>query len=139
MNTTTTAVTCGERADVFCFKCGDIVYHQVFDQERERIDVSKRLPWMGWHDGPVQRSFDAMQFLNTTENGVVWRGMMASYPQLIPQELVQASRLSMQRLLVNRGELSSPSSLAWGSQALGFAVYQHENGKPCYLLCICVH
>jgi hypothetical protein len=86
---------------------------------------------MGWHDGPVQRSFDAMQFLNTTENGVIWRGMIASYPQLVPQELVRASRLSMQRLLVNRGELSSPSSLAWGSQALGFAVYQNENGKPC--------
>lgn len=86
---------------------------------------------MGWHDGPVQRSFDAMQFLNTTENGVIWRGMIASYPQLVPQELVRASRLSMQRLLVNRGELSSPSSLAWGSQALGFALYQNESGEPC--------
>jgi ubiquitin C-terminal hydrolase len=147
------AVTCGERADVFCFKCGDIIYHEIFDQERERIDISKRLPWMGWHDGPVQRSFDAMQFLNTTENGVIWRGMIASYPQLVPQELVRASRLSMQRLLVNRGELSSPSSLAWGSQALGFAVYQNENessrlsaiqapvgmynlGNTCFMTCI---
>ena len=127
------AVTCGERAEVFCFKCGDFVYHSVFDQERERIDISKRLPWMGWHDHPVQRSFDAMQFLNTTEHGVVWRGLIASYPPLVPKELIQAGRLSVRRLLVTRGDFLSPSSLSWGSQALGFAVYQHQKGLFCCL------
>lgn len=104
------------------------MYHAVFDQERERIDISKRLAWMGWHDGPVQRSFDAMQFLNTTEHGVVWRGMIASYPPLVPQELVRAGRLSLQRLLVNCGDLSSPSSLSWGSRALEYAIYQNKTG-----------
>jgi hypothetical protein len=69
-----------------------------------------------------------MQFLNTTEHGVVWRGMIASYPQLVPEELVHAGRLSMQRWMLNCGEFASPSSLSWGSPALGFAVYQNQNG-----------
>lgn len=122
------AVTCGERAEVFCFKCGDFCYHDVFDQERERIDISFRLPWMSWHEYPVQRSFDAMQFINTAEHGIIWRGLIASYPPLVPTELVRAARLSMRRLLVNRGEFASPSSLSWGSKALGFAVYENQQG-----------
>jgi hypothetical protein len=48
----TIAVTCGERSEVFCFKCGDFVCHEIVNQERERIDISRQLPWMGWHDHP---------------------------------------------------------------------------------------
>ena len=107
---------------MFCFKCGDFVCHEIFDQERERIDISRQLPWMGWHDHPVQRSFDSMQFVNTTEHGVVWRGLIASYPSLAPKEHVRVARLSMRRLSVFRGELGTPS-LSWrGSKALEFAI-----------------
>jgi len=92
------------------------------------MDISQRLPWMSWHDHAVQRSFDAMQFLQTAEHGVVWRGLIATYPALVPRELVQAGRLSMRRLLVNRGDFASPSSLSWGSKALDFAVHQNQKG-----------
>lgn len=129
----TLAVTCGERSEVFCFRCGDFVYHEIFDQERERIDISQKLPWMGWHDHSVQRSFDSMQFVNTTEHGVVWRGLIASYPSLVPKEHLRAARLSMRRLSVFRGELGI-SSLSWGSKALEFAVYQNQKGAR--LFCI---
>lgn len=69
-----------------------------------------------------------MQFINTAEHGIIWRGLIASYPPLVPTELVRAARLSMRRLLVNRGEFASPSSLSWGSKALGFAVYENQQG-----------
>lgn len=125
----TFSVTCGERADVFCFKCGDLIYHQIFHDERERIDISQRLPWMAWQHHAVQRSFDSMQFHSSPEYGVMWRGLIATYPQLVPSELVRAGRLSMKRLLVNRGEFaSSPSSVLWGTRALGHAVYQNQKG-----------
>jgi hypothetical protein len=128
----TIAVTCGERCEVFCFKCGEFVYHEIFDHEKERINISRQLPWMGWHDYPVQRSFDSMQFVNTPEHGVVWRGLIATYPSLVPKEHVKAARLSMRRLSVFRGELGV-SSLSWGSKALEFAVYQNQKGAALVL------
>lgn len=120
------AVTCGERAQVFCFKCGDLVLHDVFDQERQRIDVCRRLPWMGWYEHPVQRSFDCMRF-RETEYGVIWRGLIASYPSAVPKEHEQAAKLSMHRLSLFRGELAVPS-LLWGSEALEFAISQSQQG-----------
>jgi hypothetical protein len=91
------AVTCGEQDRIYCFQCGDFVTHEIFEQEQERIDISETFPWMGWKDYPVQRSFDALRFMRIPDQGIVWSGMYATYPPLIPNEHLMASRLSMRR------------------------------------------
>jgi hypothetical protein len=70
-----------------------------------------------------------MQFVKTTEHGVVWRGLIASYPSLVPKEHVRAARLSLRRLSLFRME--------WGSKALEFAVYQNQKGA--HLFCVLLH
>lgn len=117
------AMSCGPRAELFCFRCGDFVYHEVFDQEKERIDVSQQLPWMGWKEHAVQRSFDPMKFVTTPDHGVVWRGLIATYPTLAPEEYVLSARLSRKRLMMFQGEIEGPS-LTWGPKAVDFAAHQ---------------
>jgi hypothetical protein len=57
------AVTCGLQAKVYSFRTGDYIYHTVFEQERLRVDTCELLPWLGWKEYPIQRSFDAFQFV----------------------------------------------------------------------------
>ena len=121
-------VTCGPRADLFCFRCGDFVYHEVFEQEKERIAITQHFPWMSWKLNPVQRSFDPLQFLTTPEHGVVWRGLVATYPNLLPDEYLAAVNRSMDRLLMFKGELES-KKMIWGQEALRFATHQNLLGK----------
>lgn len=85
-------MTCGARAEIFCFSCGDFVYNKVFDQERERLDMEERIPWLAWNDHALRRSFDPLEFVRVEKYGVVWRGLVATYPPLVPQEHVDAAR-----------------------------------------------
>lgn len=111
------AVSCGERAQIFCFCCGDFVYHQVFEQEKTRIDYSKEVPNMAWRAHQLYRSFDPFQFIRTQDHGIVWRGLVATYPQLVPQEHIQATRATSRRQALFNGNVnekwlaSSPTAL----------------------------
>jgi hypothetical protein len=98
-------VTCGPKAQVYCFPCGEFVRHEIFDQERHRIDVVETLPWMAWKEHPVQRSFEALQFLQVRDLGIFWRGMLATYPGFATSDHIKASRLSRERQIVCRGEV----------------------------------
>jgi ubiquitin carboxyl-terminal hydrolase 22/27/51 len=69
----------------------------VFTLERERIDLCARLPWMGWKDHPLQRSFDALRFMYILDHGIVWKGMAATYPPYVPSEHVAAASMSRWR------------------------------------------
>jgi hypothetical protein len=99
------AVTCGPHSRVYCFKCGDFVYHPVFECERQRIDIATCLPWMAWGVHPVQRSFDALQFMRLQDQDLYWRGMMATYPPMVPEHHAQACRSSWYRYNILRGNV----------------------------------
>jgi ubiquitin carboxyl-terminal hydrolase 22/27/51 len=106
------------------------VYHPLFDQERERLDLQHGLPWMAWREHAVQRSFDAFCFVRTEEQGLVWRGLLATYPILVPSEHVKAARLSLERRAMFQGRLDYPwLSLSSGHRAAAFASFQRLHGK----------
>jgi ubiquitin carboxyl-terminal hydrolase 22/27/51 len=96
------AVTCGERCLLYCFGCGDVIHHPVFDTEKERIDLEQALPSWAWPEHPLLRSFDAFQFVNTGDQGIVWKGMVATYPEIVPKRHLEAARLVHQRLLCQK-------------------------------------
>lgn len=143
------AVTCGEKARIFCFKCGDFVYHEVFEQEKIRIDSSKKLEYMGWKEHAVLRSFDAFDFLKTQDHGIVWRGLIATYPPLVPKEHFLATQLTLRRQSLFEGKseedwvLLSPASLRFAASQHGksneekyglaapVGIYNH--GNTCYM------
>jgi ubiquitin C-terminal hydrolase len=102
------AISCGERAKIFCFRCGDFVTHPVFEQERLRIALSQGLPWMSWKDHPVLRSFDPFQFIKTQDHGIVWRGLVATYPPLVSRDHLKAAQLSLRRQQLFAGVLHEP-------------------------------
>jgi hypothetical protein len=85
------------------------VDHEVFLQEKERIDVEECFPWMGWKDHPVQRSFDALRFMRVLDQGIVWSGMHATYPPLVPEEHVEATRHCMRRRAMFHGDVEHVS------------------------------
>ena len=70
------AVTCGEKAQIFCSEYGDFIHHEIFEQEKIRIAVARKLPYMGWKEHEVLRSFDPFQFVKTPDNGILWRGLV---------------------------------------------------------------
>ena len=82
--------------------------HPVFEQERLRMDLAERLPWMSWKDHPVFRSFDPFQFVKTRDHGIVWRGLVATYPPLVSRDHIRAAKLSMRRQALFAGLLNEP-------------------------------
>jgi hypothetical protein len=90
------AVTCGCQANVWCFKCGEVVQHDIFEQEKFRIDTCQQFPWMAWKEHALQRSFDALQF-QQVDQGIYWKGMVATYPPLIPLDHVNACKANQYR------------------------------------------
>ena len=98
-------VTCGPLGEIFCFGCGDNVYHECFDQERERLFLEQNIPSLCWRETPILRGIDPSSFIVTPENGVVWRGMMAAYPTPVSTQLVQASRFAAKRSSIFRGNI----------------------------------
>jgi hypothetical protein len=99
------AVSCGERAQVFCFRCGDFCYHELFEQEKQRIDYTKQLAFMSWKEHTVQRSFDPFQFIKTQDHGIVWRGLIATYPPFVPSEHFRATQLTSRRQSLFEGRV----------------------------------
>ena len=119
----TFAVSCGERCQVFCFSCGDTVYHEVFAQEKARIDCGRKLPSMAWKPHQLYRSFDPFQFIKTQDHGIVWQGLVATYPQLVPQEHIRATEAICRRQALFRGEVQE-KCLTNCPAALTFAAVQ---------------
>lgn len=104
------------------------MFHKLFDQERERLDLETKIPWLAWSDHPLQRSFDPLQFVQVEEYGILWRGLMATYPPLVPQEHVDAARLCVLRQAVFEGRVLESDWLVMGRRALDFAINQNRTG-----------
>lgn len=117
------AVSCGERGQLFCFCCGDFVYHEVFEQEKARIDYGKKMPLMAWKPHQLYRSFDPFHFMKTQDHGIVWRGLVATYPQLVPIEHIRATEATLRRQALFKGEVEA-KWLASRPSALTFAASQ---------------
>ncbi|KAL7547769.1 hypothetical protein ACHAWF_011051 [Thalassiosira exigua] len=96
-------VTCGRAGEVFCMGCGDVVYHECFDLERERIFVEHHVPSLSWRESRIIRGVDPSSFMITPENGVVWSGLKATYPTPVPAQLVHAARFAAKRIAMFRG------------------------------------
>lgn len=104
------AVTCDRQAKIYCFACGQYVEHEIFDAEKERIDLSINLPWLSWKEHPVLRSFDAYRFLQIPDQGIFWRGMYATYPSSVPAWHVRGARACRRRQIMFHGEIETLSS-----------------------------
>ncbi|KAL3920991.1 MAG: hypothetical protein SGILL_002988 [Bacillariaceae sp.] len=114
-----------------------------------RIDSSKKLEYMGWKEHAVLRSFDAFDFLKTQDHGIVWRGLIATYPPLVPKEHFLATQLTLRRQSLFEGKseedwvLLSPASLRFAASQHGksneekyglaapVGIYNH--GNTCYM------
>lgn len=106
----------------------DFVYHEIFDMEKERIDLNKRIAWMGWKHQPVQRSFDAFQFVQVPDHGIVWKGMHTAYLTSAPAEHVRAARAARWRQIVFHGEVEElPRSVH--RSVVDFSASQGRLGK----------
>lgn len=112
---------------MYCFACADFCHHPVFDQERERIDLHHYLPWLAWKEYPLQRSFDAFQFQQIPNQGIVWKGMYATYPSVVPVEHVRGARSCRWRQILFHGEVEE-LPLTTKRPVLEFAVAQNRLG-----------
>jgi hypothetical protein len=129
------AVTCGERAQLFCFPTGDFIYHSVFEEEKLRIDLTynkqNNLKHLAWKEHRIQRSFDPFQFMITEDHGIVWRGPVATYPALVPKKHLRATQLTIRRKHIFQGRvqekwlLTKPNAMALTAahHMLGMSVY----------------
>lgn len=128
------AVTCGRQANLYCFACADLIYHEAFDRERERIDLCAKLPWWAWQEHPLQRSFDAYQFthvpngsMSNPGGSMVWKGLIATYPALISPAFVRAARSTRWRQILFHGEIQE-LPLQTYRYIIDFAVFQNRLG-----------
>jgi len=121
-------VTCGPLGEIFSFGSGDIVYHEVFDQERERIFLEQNIPSLSWRETPILRGVDPSSFIVTQEHGVIWRGLMATYPAPVSTQLVEASRLAAKRFSIFRGDIDS-RFMEMGANAAELAIYQQRHSE----------
>lgn len=101
------------------------VYHKVFDQEKQRLDLAAHIPWLAWDDHPLQRSFDALNFVNMEEYGIIWRGLVATYSSLAPPEHLEAAKACHQRQAVFQGKIGRDWPVM-GRKALDFAIRQSQ-------------
>lgn len=91
---------------------------------------------MGWKEHCVQRSFDALRFMRVVDQGIVWRGMGATYPALVPDEHWRAAgQLQWRRdlFLGNVEDLPEGASPA----AIGFAMSQSKKGECDWWVRLC--
>jgi hypothetical protein len=113
--------------------CGDFVYHECFDQERERVFLEQNIPQLSWRDTPINRGIDPSSFVVTAENKVLWQGIIASYPTPVSAQFVKASKLAAKRFAIFRGELWNDIKYL-GPKAMEVFKYQQCHGKMLLLL-----
>lgn len=73
------------------------MYHEVFEQEKMRIDFENKMKYLAWKRHKIQRSFDPFQFMVTDAHGILWKGPIATYPILVPKEHSRATELISRR------------------------------------------
>jgi len=128
-------VTCGESGEIFCMGCGDIVHHECFDRERERVFLEQNHPSLCWQESPINRGINPSSFTVTREQGYVWRGLLASYPIPAPTQFVRAGQFALRRLLMFRG-CSTSKMVVLGPNALKLAMHRQAH---CKLFCLLSH
>jgi hypothetical protein len=121
-------VTCGESGEIFCMGCGDIVQHECFDRERERVFLEQNYPSLCWQECLIIRGINPSSFTVTKEQGYVWRGLLASYPIPAPAQFVRASQSALRRLLMFRG-CSTSKMAVLGPSALKLAMHRQAHSK----------
>lgn len=128
------------------------MYHEIFDQEKFRMDTMKQLPNLAWKEHKIQRSFDPFQFLSTKEHGIVWRGPVATYPPLVPREHLRATELISRRKSLFEGQirekwlLTKPNAMAFAASQnlleegrryqIDAPVGMYNLGNTCYMTAI---
>ena len=128
------------------------MYHEIFDQEKFRMDTMKQLPNLAWKEHKIQRSFDPFQFLSTKEHGIVWRGPVATYPPLVPREHLRATELIRRRKSLFEGQirekwlLTKPNAMAFAASQnlleegrryqIDVPVGMYNLGNTCYMTAI---
>jgi ubiquitin C-terminal hydrolase len=129
------AVTCGRAARIYCFKCGEggnstikWASHVVFEQEKERIQLTENLPFMAWKEHPVQRSFDPLQFMRVSppDQGIIWKGMVATYPVIVPPRHLQAARRCRYRQILFDGGPIEDILFFWNKTNANSIVQQQQ-------------
>jgi len=108
--------------------CGDKVYHECFDQERERVFLEQNIPQLSWRETPIIRGIDLSSFI-AAENQIIWQGMIASYPTPVSAQFVQASQLAVKRIAIFRGEIYN------GLKHLGPKAMELFNHQQCHGKC----
>lgn len=121
-------ITCGESGELFCMGCGDIVQHECFDRERERVFLEQNHPSLCWQESLIIRGINPSSFNVTKEQGYVWRGLLASYPIPAPSQYVRASQSALKRLLMFRG-CSTNTMVDLGPTALKLTMHRQAHCK----------
>eukprot|EP00978_Attheya_sp_CCMP212_P017022 scaffold45125_cov60-Attheya_sp.AAC.2 len=104
----------------------------------ERVDICQNMPRFGWKEHALQRSFDPLHFVTHSDHGILWQGLVATYPPLVPPALVEAGRSSYKRLQMFRGQLDGKYSLSWGPQAMSLTLAQTKQSRSLsHTTCIC--
>jgi len=112
-------ISCGEKGELFCMKCGDFVYNALIDRERDRIEISSRFPWFSRNETRIERSISVGE-VNELEDGssCVWPGLVATYLERAPAALISAGELSLKRIRAFSGQIYSSSfNLGWNQLA----------------------
>ena len=130
-------VTCGPKGDLFCMGCGDVIRHECFDQERTRIFFEHNYPTLSWKGFNIIRGVDPSSFAITPKHGVVWQGLIATYPTPVRPELVQAAQYAAQRISIFRGDVDYKTT-EFGPVATELYNYQRLHCK-CYLSYTCIY
>jgi ubiquitin carboxyl-terminal hydrolase 22/27/51 len=79
---------------------------------------------MSWKEHRILRSFDAFRFLKTQDHGIVWRGLVATYPPTVPKEHFFATQLTMRRQALFEGN-AEETWMPLKPNALKFSAIQH--------------
>jgi len=146
------AITCGEKGEIYCMKCGDFVYCDVFDSEKERVEISFQVPWFQWdRHRKLQRSFafreegddfyvipnhfvpEDKKDTNSEHRSarepsaiVVWKGFQATYPPDVSYEFILAAQRTLSRLKFFRGVLTPSHFLKACSSTSKIAYRQYQ-------------
>ena len=108
-------------------RCGDFIYHPVFDREKLRIDLKYTLPWLSWNEGILKRSIDLYPFTDPDICGSTWPRINATYPCNASPVLIKAGQNSLRRYHIFNGNLEQ--SLGWGLKSLRLSLRQKQESK----------
>jgi len=115
-------------------RCGDFIYHPIFDREKLNVDLSFNLPWLSWKQGVLNRSIDLLHPIqmnlssskDDTSSLPLFR-LKATYPCDASDVLMKAGRKSLTRYQLFHGY--SNVSFNGETESLKFMLRQKNTGK----------